>query len=189
MNMVRCIPDAPSQPLPNGIHAAIWSQPDWSWKKSPYAMLAALRLVPEAVGHVYNVSPRAREFGNLMSVRADYVTETIPQEQVLQVMAQMHLNLYVTLTECAPMLPLQSLSVGVPCLFGPTTHYFTDHEYLHSRLVVPYPDHAEVIAEKANLVLAERTQVIEAYRAYAPEYNRQARRALENFLEFPIKLK
>lgn len=186
MNLVRRIPDAPSQPLADGVHVAIWGLPDWSWKKSPYAMQAALMLVPGAIGHVYNVSPRAHEFGDLMGIHATYTTEAIPNNQVIRTMSQMHLNLYVTLTECAPMMPLESLSVGTPCLFGPTTHYFLDHEYLRSRLVVPSPDHAEVIAEKVNLTLAERSQVIEAYRVYAPDYNHRAFQALSEFLEYPM---
>jgi hypothetical protein len=189
MNIVRRIPDGPSAPRPDGVHVAIWSQTDWSWKKMPYAMLAALRLVPGAVGHAVNVSPRARDFGELLSLDADYlINGSIPQEKVPETLAQMHLNLYVSLSECAPMMPLESLSVGSPCLFGPTTHYFLDHGYLHSRLVVPSPDHAEAIAEKANLVLEERGQVIQAYREYAPGYNRRALEALADFLEFPANL-
>ena len=184
MHTVRAIPEAPSQPLPDKVHVSIWGEPDWSWRKPPYAMMASLRLIPEAVGHVYNVSQRAHEFGDLLSIQADYVTKKVPQAEVMQVLAKMHLNLYVTLSECAPMLPLQSLSVGAPCLFGPTTYFFEDEAYLHSRLVVPYPDHADVIAEKANLVLAERSKVIDAYRAYAPGYNQRVKRTLENFLEF-----
>jgi hypothetical protein len=186
MNIVRRIPEAPSTPPAEGVHIAIWSEPDWGWRKPPYTMLAALRRIEGAVGHVYNVSPRAGEFGNLLALNADYMTRAIPQEAVTKAMAQMHLNLYVTLSECAPMVPLESLSVGSPCLLGPTSHYFRDHEYLYSRLVVPYPDNPEAIAEKANLALVERSQVIQAYQLYAPEYNQRARAALAEFVEFPI---
>jgi len=62
-----CAPrsEAPSQPLADGIHVAIWVC-RLELEKSPYAMQAALLLVPGAIGHVYNVSPRAHEFGDLM---------------------------------------------------------------------------------------------------------------------------
>lgn len=186
MNIVRKLPTGPSTPDPGGVHVAVWGQPDWSWKKSPYAMMGALRVIPNHVAHVYNVSPRAQEFGNLMRLNVQEVTDAIPQSQVVPTMARMHLNLYVSLTECAPMMPLEGLSVGSPCLFGPTTHYFQDHEYLHGRLVVPYPDDAMSIADSANQALAERDAIIAAYRAYAPEYNRRAYQALSDFLEFPM---
>jgi len=92
----------------------------------------------------------------------------------------------VTLSECAPMVPLESLSLGAPCLLGPTSHYFEDDEYLRSRLVVPSPDSAWSISGLIGQALEERTQIVEAYRAYAPGYNQRAGDSLEQFLEMPI---
>jgi hypothetical protein len=188
LNLVRHIPEASSTPLPGGPHVGIWAQPDRGWKKSPYAMFAALKLVPGARGHLYNVSPRLHEFGAWMGLTADYRYEAVRQDQVANVLSTMHLNLYVTLTECAPMLPLESLAAGTPCLFGPTSHYFFDHPYLHKRLVVPQPDNAQAIAGSANQALAEREDIIQAYQEYAPAYNQKALQALAEFLEFPVDI-
>lgn len=187
LNMVGRIPEGPSQPLPGGPHVGIWGQPDWSWKKSPYAMLAALKLVPGAYGHAINVSPRLKEFGDSLGIQAEYRMNALPQDQALAALAQMHVNLYITLTECAPMMPLESLSMGAPCLFGPTSHYFLDHPYLHERLVVPYPDNAENIARYTVRALEERDEIIRAYCSYAPAYNQRALQALSDFLEHPIR--
>ncbi len=186
MNIVRRIPDAPSRPLAGGYHIGIWGQPDWSWKKPPYAMLASLKLVPKSVGHLYYVSLRAEEFGRLMNIKAEYHFDPVPQAQVQDTLVKMHVNLYVTLSECAPMLPLESLSMGSPCLLGPTSHYFIDHDYLYKRLVVPFPDNAETIAQYTKRSLEERDEIISAYRDYAPVYNQRALEALANFLEYPI---
>jgi hypothetical protein len=183
MNIVRRIPTGPSRPLPGANHIGVWGQPDWSWKKSPYAMLAALLGAPGSTGHLYNVSARAQQFGQRLNIQAEYHFDAVPPARVLETLANMHLNLYVTLTECAPMLPLESLSVGSPCLLGPTSHYFLDHPYLHQHLVVPYPDNAEVIARYANRAIEERATIIQAYRQYAPEYNRRALSGLAEFLD------
>ncbi len=186
MNYVRRIPDAAAQPIPGGPHIGIWGEPDYGWRKPPYAMLAALSLVSGASAQVVNISPRSKEFGDWFHLNAQYHTRVIQRDEVLKILSEMHLNMYVTLSECAPMLPLKSLSLGVPCLLGPTSHYFRDHAYLHSRLVVPYPEHAEIIAEKANSVLAERERVIQAYRTFAVDYNQQAVQSISDFLEFPM---
>jgi hypothetical protein len=188
MNIVRETPDGPSQPLDPGLHVGIWGQPDWSWKKSPYAMVASLCLVRGATAHCYNVSRRVQDFGDLLKIPGEYIAGSMPHARVMETMARMHVNLYVSLTECAPMLPLESLSVGSPCLLGPTSHYFTDNEYLHKRLVVAYPDNAEVIAERVQCALEERNEIIQAYREYAPDYNRRAFQALSEFLGFPIEI-
>jgi hypothetical protein len=82
------------------------------------------------------------------------------------------------------MLPLESLSVGAPCLFGPVSHYFEDDEYLHKKLVVPYPDRAEVVAEYAKWAIEEREQIVQHYKDYAPNYNQQAHHMLYEFLNY-----
>jgi hypothetical protein len=188
MNIVREIPQGPSKTLNPGSHLGIWGQPDWSWKKSPYAMVASLRLVKGATAHVYNVSRRVQDFGNLIQIPGEYIAGSLPHARVMETMASMHVNLYVSLTECAPMLPLESLSVGSPCLLGPTSHYFMDNEYLHKRLVVAYPDNAEAIAESVRCALEERSEIIQAYREYAPGYNRRALQGLSAFLEHPLEI-
>jgi hypothetical protein len=81
------------------------------------------------------------------------------------------------------MVPLESLAVGVPCLFGPNSHLLQDHPYLHDRLVVPYPDRHEVIAHHAVRALKERAEIIHAYREYLPTALEQSRRSVEEFLE------
>jgi hypothetical protein len=187
LNFVRYIPESSSLPLSGGNHIGVWAEPDYGWKKLPYAMLAALSLIPDPVPHVVNVSPRAQIFGEWFKLNADYHIDALPRHRAMEMLSRMHLNLYVSLTECAPMLPLESLSLGSPALLGPTTHYFLDNEYLHSRLVVPYPDNPEVIARRAIQALQERDEIIRAYTSYAPEYNRRALKVLSEFLEYPMR--
>jgi hypothetical protein len=81
--------------------------------------------------------------------------------------------------------PLESLSVGVPCLLGPNSHYFEDCRYLFDRLVVSHPDSAHLISKYANRALEERDAIVAAYQAYAPGYNARALKSLEDFLEIP----
>ena len=80
------------------------------------------------------------------------------------------------------MLPLESYSLGVPCLIGPTSHLFEDDDYLRERSIVPFPDRADVIAEYTRRALDERTELVDAYRSWAPTYNRRARAAVRSFL-------
>ena len=107
----------------------------------------------------------------------------LDRTQMIEQLKATHLTLYVTFAECAPMLPLESLAAGVPCLVGPVSHLFEDDGYLRSRLIVPAPDRADVIAQYAQQALAERDQLIAAYAAYAPHYNECARASVRHFLE------
>jgi hypothetical protein len=182
MNRVNHIPDKASVPLKNGPSFGIWAvQP--IWRKFPYAMLAAARMIPNAKVIISGSDDRARELSKLLGLNTYFHSKAVPQSQILGKLAQMDLNLYVTLSECAPMLPLESLSVGVPCLFGPNSHYFEDHPYLHSRLVVSYPDDPLTIAGYIERALPEREEIVNAYIEYAPGYNARSQQSLSDFLE------
>lgn len=182
MSYVRTIPDAPSIPKPGGPHLAVWALAP-IWRKNPYAMLAAASTIPGADVFVVGQDERAREFAEYLNLAFRYQRNPIDQDQMKDTLAENHLNLYVTLSECSPMLPLESLGAGAPCLLGPNSHLFEDHSYLHSRLVVPYPDRSDIIAEFIQRGLEERDEIVSAYSSYAPHYNQRAIESLTDFLE------
>lgn len=186
MNRVKAIPQGPSVVLDSGPHIGVWGLWQDNWLKPPFAMLAAARLIQNATVHSSVISERVRSFTSLLGVTIQGTGQPIAPNDMPLALSQMHLNLYVSLSECAPMVPLESLSAGAPCLFGPNSHYFEDHDYLRSQLIVPHPDNAHMIAEYANRALAERAAIIRAYMTYAPEYNRKAEETLRSFLEIPL---
>ena len=168
LNYVPELPEQASQPGSGGPHFGMWISNE-GWRKPPYAMAAAVRRVRGGRLHTGSANPRLSEFANLIGLRTDQHGETLLDwPQLARWMRQMHLNLYVTVSECCPMLPLESLSVGTPCLTGPTSHLFRDDPYLNERLVVPIPDSEACIHEKIERALAERDQIVEAYRRWAP---------------------
>ncbi len=183
MNRVNRIPSSASVPLSDGaIHIGIWSLGE-TWRKTPYAMLASALHIERHMVHVSSASSRALDFMDFFGIEMAPRTRPVDSEAMPDVMAGMHLNLYVTLSECAPMLPLESLSVGVPCLLGPTCHYFEESPYLRERLVVGTPDSSQAIAEMSLRALEERTAIVSAYRDYAQAYNLRAVAAARQFVD------
>lgn len=182
MNYVPEIPKQPSKPLAGGPHIGLWSSGE-NPLKAPYIMIAACKLIPEAVLHGTGFRTRAGEVIDFLKLSVAEIHQAqLPMAELLKAIRQTHLTLYVTFSECCPMLPLESLSVGVPCLIGPTSHLFEDHEYLHGRLVVPYPDRADVIAQFMRRALEERDKIVQEYIRYAPGYNKRARQSVSEFL-------
>jgi hypothetical protein len=151
--------------------------------KVPHAMIAALRMLPDVKLHAAGVGQRAREVAEYFGVPiGEFHERTVPQAQLHDALRRTHLTLYVTYTECCPMMPLESIAAGVPCLIGPASHLFEDHAYLFERLVVPFPDRADVIARYAGRALDERERIMDECRAYIPRYNEAARRSVAEFL-------
>jgi glycosyltransferase involved in cell wall biosynthesis len=160
----------------------MWISGD-SYRKLPHAMLSAVAMVPKTRLHAAGLSARARDLVRYLGIRVGAVQELpLPQAALLQAIRRTHVSLYVTFSECCPMLPLESMAVGVPCLIGPTSHLFDDHPQLADWLVVPFPDRADVIADFMSRAIDDRDAIMRAYARYIPEYNEKARRSVAEFL-------
>lgn len=97
-------------------------------------------------------------------------------------MAGNDLNLYVTFTECAPLIPLESLELGVPCLTGNNHHYWEGTE-LGEYLIVDEADDVNKIHDKMEKCVANREKILRLYREWKKEYDVEARKSVEDFLK------
>ncbi|MNP62753.1 hypothetical protein D3C76_1580700 [compost metagenome] len=98
-------------------------------------------------------------------------------------MSKNDVNLYVTFTECAPMVPLESLELGVPCITGNNHHYFKNTE-LENYLVVKSEDDINEIAYKINLCINNRNHIIEMYKEWKKIYNFESEESVRRFLDY-----
>jgi len=181
-NLVQSVPDKASEVNCNNIQLGIWLS--WiGYRKLPYAMIAASQLIDNSVLNMSGVGYRAKEWAEILGIKINFFSDgPISKEELYKRIKNTHVSLYLTLSECAPMLPIESLSLGVPCLISPVSHWFEDDDYLHSRLVVPYPERPEVIAKYIQQSLIERNEIIKRYKEYAIRYNKFARQQVKIFL-------
>lgn len=171
-------PELPESPLEVGL----WIS-GHSHRKNPLVQLCAISMLGECRVHASGLDDRSMDLAKSLRLEFAHAADApIPRDAMLASMRSTHISLYVTNSECCPMLPLESLQQGVPCLISSTSHLFEDHPYLHDRLVVPSPDRADVIAAYARRASDERARIIEAWREYAPAYEERARRSVEAFL-------
>ncbi len=182
MNYVDRIPTGASTPDPDGPHVGVWLSGE-SYRKLPYAMLAAIKMAAPATLRTANLSKRSLEFIQFTEIEmTEQHRGPLSAENLLTSMARTHASLYVTFSECAPMLPLESFSVGVPCVFGANSHLFEDDDVLRDACVVEYADRADKILEKLENVIVDRGNLVERYRKYAVGYNERARASVKSFL-------
>jgi SAM-dependent methyltransferase len=181
-NFVNSIPASANVVNSRKPELGIWIS--WTgYRKLPYAMIAAVHLISDANLNMAGVGERAKQWADMLGVPVNFFSPNpIPREELHERIKNTHLSLYLTSSECAPMLPIESLSLGVPCLISPVSHWFEDDEYLHSRLVVPYPERPEVIAEYIKQAIEEREQIIHRYKIYAERYNLWAKQQVQKFL-------
>lgn len=182
LNYVAGVPLPPPDVPDDEWHVGVWLS-GLGYRKLPHVMLSALAMLPRVRLHAAGIGVQAIEVARRLGVPLGAVQETpLPSAAMTEAIRRTHLSLYVTFSECCPMLPLESLHAGVPALVGPTSHLFQDDRYLADRLVVPFPDRADVIADAAARAIVQRREIVTAYAGYAVRYGAEARRSVEAFL-------
>lgn len=164
----------------NKIKIGLYSSGD-RWVKNTFNQISAISLVENAVMDAVPLSDTiitmARHF-NL-----DYTGEkqSIPREEMLKRIANNNINVYVTFTECAPLIPLESLELGVPCITGDNHHYFENTE-LEKYLVVTKEDNIMEIFNKINYAMENREKILELYKKWKIDYDKKAKESVKDFL-------
>lgn len=165
----------------NNIKIGLYASSD-IWVKNCYSQLAAASLVENAIVECIPVYGRVSEFARLVDANVVGCNKTLKREGLLKKMAKNDINLYATFTECAPLLPLESLELGVPCITGNNHHYWENTE-LEKYLVVNECDNVIKIYEKIMLCLNNREKIIELYDQWKEKYDIEARESVKQFLK------
>ena len=98
------------------------------WRKNMFSQMAAVSLIGDAIIDMVPLNETALEFAKILNVRIKGTNEPLPREKLIDRMSKNSLNLYVTYSECAPMLPLESMEMGTVCITGNNHHYFKNNE-------------------------------------------------------------
>jgi hypothetical protein len=172
-------PELPEDP----IHVGLWISSNEP-RKTPLIMLSAMGMVGGCRLHTAGMAARGVELAKFLGIGLERLSERpLPQSEMLEAMRSTHVSLYTTFSECCPMLPLESLHQGVPCLTGPSSHLFDDDAWLFSRLVVPFPDRADVIAQFLRRAVDERHEIMARYKHYVQGYNQRAIESVRELVE------
>jgi len=168
-NIVDVDPDAIT-PSTNDRSAGIWLSGSTEYRKLPYASLFALSQTPQFSLKASGMTYLGSRLISDLDLRVEKIwSRPIPRAQLHKEMADTAVTLYVTISECSPMLPLESLGLGVPCLVGPSSHLFRRDAFLSRHLIVEDPLNAELIASKLTAAHENKAEIIDKYRAYARE--------------------
>ena len=151
------------------------------WVKNTYNQLSAASLINNVQLDCLPLSYKVQELANEFNLNITGVQSNLSREELFKRMAKNDINLYVTFTECAPLLPLESLELGVPCITGDNHHYFEGTE-LEKYLVVNKEDNIMEIYRKIEDVLKNKAKIINLYEKWKKEYNEKAKNNMMDFV-------
>ena len=97
-------------------------------------------------------------------------------------MSKNDITTYVTFSECAPMMPLESFEVGVPCITGNNHHYFEGTE-LEEYLVINNEEDPEEIKQKLLDCIKNKDKILKLYEKFRQENYKNAEKDVNEFLK------
>ena len=152
------------------------------WRKNLFAQIAAVSLIKDATIDIIPMDYEAAEFASNLGLKVTGIDKPLPREELLDRMSKNTLNLYVTFSECAPMLPIESFEVGTICLTGNNHHYFKDTA-LEEYLVVNNEESPVAIKEKIDLCIKNKDKILELYKKWKKDNNKLSDESVLKFLE------
>jgi hypothetical protein len=163
--------------LDGKIHIGVFA-PNLCHKNVPTQLIAAL-MIPGSVVHCSELPAMAylRHWRERLSAHG-----VLPHSAFLELLAQMHGTLYVSLVECYPMTVLESLAAGAVCLTSYTSTLFESDPDLQRALVVQQYDNPHAIARQLMKALEERESLIPRAQAHIAKLNAKAEKLLQQFL-------
>lgn len=152
------------------------------WVKNFYNQLAAASLFENAIIDCIPINNKIIKMSRILNVVSGGLRTNIPREKMLGRMSENDINFYVTFSECAPLIPIESLELGVPCITGNNHHYWEGTE-LEDYLIVNESDDVLKIYEKANYALENKDKILNIYKKWKKEYDKKSMESVNKFLE------
>lgn len=149
--------------------------------KNIYTALSAMKLVPNAVADVVPINAGAKKFTEILNLETTSVDDYIPTEELLKRIQQNDVNIYPTFTENAPMFPLESFEVGVPCLLGNNNDYFVGTK-LGEYVILTKEDDPEYIKERILNCIEHKDEIMNLYKEWKKEFNEKCEELVDEFV-------
>ena len=150
--------------------------------KNAYTQLSAIKLIKNAQADVVPTNEAILQFLDIIDLKNTNLPDYITTKELLERCQDNDINLYITYTECSPMVPLESFEVGVPCLVGNNNDYFGDTK-LGEYVVIDREDDAKYISEKIINCLKHKDEVLALYKEWKKDYDRKCKEYVKRFIE------
>jgi SAM-dependent methyltransferase len=152
-------------------------------RKNPHTqVLAALMVDDIDEVHVWykpDLQYLKRSGANIRKLR---IHQDLDRIQTRKLIEEMDLVLYVTISECFPIVPLECFAAGVPCITGETHGILDSFDDVRERLMVTAEDDPIAIAEKIRTVKENYEELSKRVIEVFEELDGEAEKNLANFL-------
>lgn len=150
--------------------------------KNIYTALSAMKLVPNAMADIVPINEGAKKFLEILKLDATSINDYISNEELMKRIQKNDINIYPTFTENAPMFPLESFEMGVPCLLGNNNDYFVGTK-LGEYIILEREDDASYIKDKIITALKNKEEIMKLYQEWKKDFNIKCDKLVEEFVK------
>ena len=150
--------------------------------KNIYTSLSAIKLVPNAIADVVPINESAKKFTEILQLKTTSINDYIPTEELLKRIQQNEVNIYPTFTENAPMFPLESFEMGVPCLLGNNNDYFVGTK-LGEYVILTKEDDPEYLKDRIVNCIEHKDEIIKLYREWKKDFDKKCKNWVNEFVK------
>lgn len=150
--------------------------------KNIYTSLSAIKLLEDGVADVVPINDGAKKFAKILKLKVTSVNDYIPTEELLKRIQQNEVNIYPTFTENAPMFPLESFEMGVPCLLGNNNDYFVNTK-LGEYIILTKEDDPEYIKDKIVKCIENKEEIVRLYKEWKKEFDIKCDNLVNEFIK------
>lgn len=150
--------------------------------KNIYTALSAMKLIPNAVADVVPINDGAKKFTEILNLETTSINDYIPNEDLLKRIQDNEINIYPTFTENAPMFPLESFEMGVPCLLGNNNDYFVGTK-LGEYVILTREDDPKYIKERILNCIKHKEEIMDLYKEWKKEFDQKCDRLVKEFVK------
>ena len=151
--------------------------------KNIYTSLSAIKLVPNGVADIVPINQGAEKFAKMLNLEYTSIDDYIPTQDLLKRIQENEINIYPTFTENAPMFPLESFEMGIPCLLGNNNDYFVGTK-LGKYVILTKEDDPIYIKNKVLECLENKEEIMSLYKEWKKEFDKKCKKLVKEFVEF-----
>lgn len=149
----------------NELKIGIYAAKSDDWRKNIFNQILSLANTENVVLDVVPINNTIKQFAERLNIKVTGLDKPLKREKLIVRMANNDVNLYVTFSECAPMLPIESLEAGAICLTGNNHHYFKNTE-LEDYFVISNEASAYEIKKKIKFAVENKKVIMNSYRKW-----------------------
>ena len=150
--------------------------------KNIYTSLSAIKLVPNSIADVVPINEGAKKFTEILELETTSVDDYIKTEELLERIRENEVNIYPTFTENAPMFPLESFEMGVPCLLGNNNDYFVGTK-LGEYVILTKEDDPEYLKERIINCIENKEEIMRLYKEWKKDFDKKCKDWVDEFVK------